>query len=664
MKFVLSSLLVAALVTSFAQTSSAKSKKKSKTGDSVTAASNPEATAAPSPTATSAVAAAATPTPAPSATPAAETKEAKESDDYTRPVFFAVEEPNVKIKTPVISYDLKSDKGRSLKIADYVFNNDSLRASIEEKNLRIQWDTTIIPSGDLSIIDSYGKELWKVAVDKSGDWKFADLKGSKAPQWQSGSHFRFCLRSENGKGFTAMCTQNYGVEIKDDVITLDFTKSDTQPRIIALNEERKNLKADIEVAIGAPAGFLATLKSGATYEFMSEPIALDLKDFIESEQKGSVTFKGALPAPLGDVKVIPGIEYGSTTKAFGFQKSIAEPIDLWQIDVSLKNPRLNFNGKYGGVFTYGLEIKSFPKQTDRLFVHKNALLGTYNSKDQMNVKVSKDAKIEGLEPADEKNKDSDLRVWKFQTEKKYELNKPQLLLTEGEANKSEPQKPYLEIYRGGSGEASVRLSALSTTSGGSTFIGELHLQYWFNDLFGWQNNYLSKQRWGVSAKYFSTLADVDAQKEGGGTEKVSLSSTEVDLRYRLAQGLWERDETVGAIVAYEALSVGDQKANKIGAGLFWARSMPKTLDNWLNKFSFLNHPKYVDMEYIQFFSSTDSGTKMGGDFLLNFHGKILFTNTFFGELGFGLKKYDFTKADLSGASLSSFYGTVGVGVDF
>ncbi|UYL08659.1 hypothetical protein B9G69_016575 [Bdellovibrio sp. SKB1291214] len=664
MKFVLSSMLVAALISAFAQTSSAKStKKKSKTTNKVTA-SAPEATSSSTPTAAVAPAVTTAPSPASSLTSVTEVKEAKESDDYTRPVFFAVEEPNVKIKTPVISYDLKSDNGRSLKIADYVFNNDSLKASIQEKQLRIQWDTTIIPSGDLSIIDSYGKELWKVVLDKSGDWRFAELKGAKGPQWQSGSHFRFCLRSEIEKGFTAICTQNYGVEIKDDVVTLDFTKSDTQPRVIALNEERKKLKGEIEVAVGAPAGFLATIKSGATYEFMSEPIDLNLKDYIESEQKGSVTFKGALPAPLGDSKLIPGIEYGSMTKALGFQKSIAEPIDLWQIDVPLKNPRLHFQGKYGGVFTYGLEIKNYPKQADRIYIHKNALIGTYNSKDQIKVKVNKDSKIEGLEPADEKNKDSDLRVWKYQAEQKYALNKPQLLISEIETGKSEPQKAYLEIYRGGSGEASVRLSGLSTSSGGSTFIGELHLQYWFNDIFGWQNNYLSKQRWGVSAKHFSTLADVDAQKEGGGTEKVGLSSTQVDLRYRFAQGLWERDETVGAIFAYEALAVGEEKANKIGAGLFWARSMPKTLDNWLNKFSFLNHPKYVDMEYIQFFGSADSGTTMGMDFLLNFHGKILFTNNFFGELGFGMKKYDFTKADQSGASLSSFYGTVGVGVDF
>ncbi|WP_413585493.1 hypothetical protein [Bdellovibrio sp. HCB274] len=618
----------------------------------------------------SATAAAVAPSPSPSATPAAspspvaeQPKEAKESDDYTRPLFFAVTEPEVKIKNPVVTYDLQSDKGSSLKIADFVFNNDSLQADIENNQLKISWDTTILQTGDLTIIDSFGKELWKTKVDKSGDWKF-DLKSAKGPQWQSGSHFRFCLRQEIDKGFTAMCTQNYGIEINGDAIKMDYTKSDAKPRVIALNEERKKLKDSIEVAVGAPVGFLATLKSGATYEFMSEPIQPDLRDFIESETKGSITFKGTLPAPFGDSKVTPRIIYGAITKTLGFQKTIAEPSDLWEMDVSLKNPRLHFAGKYGGVFTHELEIKNYPKQKDRLFAHKDVLQGTYSTKEQMRIKVDKGAKVEGLEPLDEKDKDSDLRTWKFSAEQKYQLNKPQLLVSEGEAAKSEPHKAYIEVYRGGAGEASLRLSGISTTQGGSTFVGEVHLQYWFNDLFDWQNNYLSKQRWGVSAKYFTSLADVTAKKDDDETTKVALNSTEVDLRYRFSQGLWERDETVGAILAYEVLSIGNQKANKMGAGLFWARSMPKAFDDLLNHIPFMKYPKFVDMEYIQFFGSTDSGTQMGNDFILNFHGKVLWTNSFFGELGFGVKKYDFTQADESGATLSTFYGTVGLGMNF
>ncbi|WP_413582736.1 hypothetical protein [Bdellovibrio sp. HCB288] len=660
MKISISSLIVMALV-SFSISTSAQTKKSTKKSSAKTTATENAKPASPAPEATPVAA-----QPSPTATPvAAETPaaEPKESDDYTRPLFFAVSEPDVKIKAPVIAYDLKSDKGNSLKIADYVFNSDSLAADVENGQLKVTWDTTIMQSGDLSIIDSFGKELWKTKVDKSGDWKF-DLKSEKGPQWQSGNNFRFCLRSEIEKGFTAMCTQNYGIEIKGDEIILDYVKSDATPRIIALNEERKNLKDNLEVAIGAPVGFLATLKSGATYEFMSEPIQPDLRDFIESTNKDAITFKGALPAPVGDSKVTPRIIYGAITKTLGFQKTIAEPSDLWEMDVALKNPRLHFAGKYGGVFTYELEIKNYPKQKDRLFAHKDVLQGTYSTKDQMKIKVNKDAKVEGLEPLDEKDKDSDLRNWKFSADQKYQLNKPQLLVSEGEQSKTEPHKAYIEVYRGGAGEASLRLSGISTTQGGSTFVGEVHLQYWFNDLFDWQNRYLSKQRWGVSAKYFTSLADVTATKENDETEKVSLNSTEVDLRYRFSQGLWERDETVGAIFAYEALTIGEQKANKMGAGLFWARSMPKAFDDLLNYIPFMKYPKFVDMEYIQFFGSTDSGTKMGNDFLLNFHGKVLWTNNFFGELGFGVKKYDFTNADESGATLSTFYGTVGLGVNF
>ncbi|MBO9668794.1 MAG: hypothetical protein J7501_18495, partial [Bdellovibrio sp.] len=205
---------------------------------------------------------------------------------------------------------------------------------------------------------------------------------------------------------------------------------------------------------------------------------------------------------------------------------------------------------------------------------------------------------------------------------------------------------------------------LATSQGGTALLGEGHIQYWFNDLFGWQNNYLSKQRWGMSAKYFTSLGDIPADDGAGGTEDVPLQSTEVDLRYRFNQGLWGRDETVGAILAYEALTIGEQKANKIGAGLFWARSMPRGIDKFLNHVSFLNHPKYVDMEFIQFFSSTDSGTTMGSDFLVNFHGKVMWTNNFFGEAGFGLKNYNFTNSDETGAKLTTFYGTLGLGLDF
>ena len=168
----------------------------------------------------------------------------------------------------------------------------------------------------------------------------------------------------------------------------------------------------------------------------------------------------------------------------------------------------------------------------------------------------------------------------------------------------------------------------------------------------------------MSLKYFTTFQKLPANNGVGGTEDVNMNSTQVDVRYRLQQGLWGRDETVGLLGSYEALAIGDQKANKLGAGIFWARSMPKVFDDLMNKISWFNHPKYVDMEYIQFFGSTDSGTSVGSDFIVNFHGKIMYAKNFFAEAGFGLKNYNFTKPDDTQVKLSTLYGTLGIGLEF
>ncbi|MFM6929433.1 MAG: hypothetical protein ACKOX6_13275 [Bdellovibrio sp.] len=656
MTIVVRALIVCLFLVHF--TAEAKSKK-AKRALSPNEISQPaKAEAPPESTTTAAVTAAASPSPTPTPTPVEEKKDDK-LKDFTRPLFFAVDDSSVKVAPPAISYE---QTGSALKIGDFTFSNESLKAQIDQDVLVINWDTQLVPGGNLSIIDSYGKELWKTKVDSSGSFKFSQWNSTHSPQWKSGDRFRFCLRSEQGKGFASMCTQTYGVEISaEQKIKLDYTKSVSDSRVIVMNEERKKTKDQVPVAIDTPAQFLGTLQSGATYEFMSEPVPLYLKDFIESEQKNMVTFKGLLPAPISkDVKVIKGIEYGTVTKAFGFQKSIAEPQDLWQLDVPSKDAKLHLAGKSGGVFTYNLNIISFPKLTERLFVKAHSLNGTYKAKDKIQVKIPSDAQIEGLTSTDEKSQEPNLRTWEFSAENKYELNKPELLLKGEQAT----HHAYLEVYRGTSGEASLRLSDLATSSGQTALLGEAHISYWFNDLFGWQNDYLSKQRWGMSLKYFTTFQKLPANDGMGGTEDVNMNSTQFDVRYRLQQGLWGRDETVGLLGSYEALSIGDQKANKLGAGVFWARSMPKVFDDLMNKISWLNHPKYVDMEYIQFFGSTDSGTSVGSDFIINFHGKIMYAKNFFAEAGFGLKNYNFTKPDDTVVKLSTLYGTLGVGLEF
>jgi hypothetical protein len=103
----------------------------------------------------------------------------------------------------------------------------------------------------------------------------------------------------------------------------------------------------------------------------------------------------------------------------------------------------------------------------------------------------------------------------------------------------------------------------------------------------------------------------------------------------------------------------------LGVGVFWARSMPRIFDQLFNIVPIMRYPKWVDAEYIQYFNSLNSDVSLGNNFALNFHGKVLWSQDIFGEAGFGLKQYSVSDKSLNKkAGFTSFYGTVGLGVNF
>lgn len=585
-------------------------------------------------------------TAAPAAAPEAEKKpETQQESEYNKPLFFAVVDQELKIQNPRVEYDLKKSKGQQMEIGGLLFDNNSLAAKIEAGTLTLTWNHELVPGGEVSVINQQGKELWKRPVQGIGAWSSKELTGSAAPQWKDGERFRFCLRAEAGRGYSSICSQWYAVKFEGEQPAIGLTKSEASARVIFQNEEKK-LEGREEVAIGAPVQFLATLTSDATYEFVSEPQALVIRDMIEAEKAGAVLLTGEMPKPLKlEAKVLPGEDYSRVTKIFGFESTIGAAKDLWQVELPQTGSRISLPGKSGGVFVYGLDIQNPPRQKDRRFISERAPKGTYRSKDQMPVRDSENS----------------VTVWNFEVPQEFAMNTVTLEVPGEKVS----HKSYLDIYRGGAGEASLRLTGVVTSESDFVVLGEGHVSWWFNDLFGWQNYYLSRQRWGVSAKYFTSLNKLPASTAGSSTEDVALSVAEADLRYRFTPGLWEKDESVGMILAYEAMTLGDTNVPKMGVGLFWARSMPRAIDYWFSKLPFMNYPKWVDMEFIKYVSSTDSDISLGDDYILNFHGKVLWTPRFFGEAGFGLKNYYFEKkSDGSGARLTTFYGTVGLGVNF
>ena len=107
-----------------------------------------------------------------------------------------------------------------------------------------------------------------------------------------------------------------------------------------------------------------------------------------------------------------------------------------------------------------------------------------------------------------------------------------------------------------------------------------------------------------------------------------------------------------------------------GVGIFWARSMPKGFDEFLNVLPWMRYPKWVDVEFLYYLtSSAPNSTLVGGDNTsLNFHGKLMWTNNFFGEAGFGIKRLHwvqyFSATDQKDFFFTSVYGTVGIGLSF
>jgi hypothetical protein len=146
----------------------------------------------------------------------------------------------------------------------------------------------------------------------------------------------------------------------------------------------------------------------------------------------------------------------------------------------------------------------------------------------------------------------------------------------------------------------------------------------------------------------------------------------------LSPGLCGRDETWGLLGSYQQVKYDIFQTGMLGGGVFWARSIPKVFDDLLNLLPFMRSPKWVDCEFIYYMSSLNSAYPLRnpaqggrGNWALNFHGQIMWTQRFFGEAGFGLKNYDFNyESSPSGVfqrlnfNFTSFYGTAGIGYKF
>ncbi|MES3038525.1 MAG: hypothetical protein V4736_11525, partial [Bdellovibrionota bacterium] len=403
------------------------------------------------------------------------------------------------------------------------------------------------------------------------------------------------------------------------------------------------------------------IPSGESYEYFSKPANIDLADFSKNAKTGVVQLIGYDIFPFAGYTLLNQKVYSSFIASIGWEQTIGDQRSFWRTQMKANEPEISFPGAAGGVFTYVVNTQAFPKFQARPHLSKNTMDGTYKDDVRLFGRKQPGSIITSTQNSILNFEDDPTRFdWYYQARKPAQYNQSQIEIDyEGKTYKA-----YYELYRGYANELSFRLTGVPQPPS-ILIITEGAYNIWFEDFLYMNRTKWAKQTVGLSTKYFRSITPLKLVK-GGEKINSSISVWTGDLKYRFTPGLWTRDETMGLMFSYESITYADVSTAIVGPGWFWARSMPRIFDDFMNLFPFMKYPKWVDMEVIYYGKTFNENTQLTDiNMALNFHGQVLWKPNFFGEAGFGIRRIAFglTNENTSPA-LTLYYGTVGLGYKF
>lgn len=611
--------------------------------------------------------------------------------EYTKSTYF---EPGEGIVFPnmELEYSLDPKIPNQLKVGNAVFSRETFIIELSglhaldpafknvlgEKNdwaLILHWPKLLFPNPEIEIISGAGKQVWKKSLTESdlNEWQgridiwkkklgttsvnpailkssFGLIGGDDLSRLRGilANSFKFCVFTKTGKGDSRYCSPRMAIRQGKKL----FAQNDLKNRVLIQNEEA-NLQDVVKTDSLVPTTFYAEFALGGSYEFKTDVPKINLVDIAEITD---ATFKvtGFGVKPNMPVRIITKDETSKITRFFGFEDTIKDDREFWEVAIPKAEPYIYFPGPAGGVFRQGIAVSEVPKAKSRVWIHENTPKSIYGSEVEIKGAKQQGSTVESDQNSIAPGATPREFLWNFRAAKKGELNKSYLTINQG----GKKYVSFYEIYRSQANEISGRFTGIVSASG-QVILGEVSYNRWFEALFG--RNSFSFQRWGMNVRYFKSFNPLYVSD----TQKENLTALTGDIKYRFTPGVWTRDASMGAMLGYQDLVFGDFKASMMGAGWFWARSMPRVFDNIFNWVPFMRYPKWVDMEVIYYFSSLNSNVALNSPFSVNFHGQILWSKSFFGEAGFGLKRYAFVDKVLNQkAELNTFYGTMGLGFKF
>lgn len=639
------------------------------------------------------------------------------NSDFQEPLYFDPLENGITLKPLVFEYDL--EKGSDLIIGPFVLNPQTLymdlgplrtlapelssnsEIDLNQQVLSLHWPSAFSPGGTLEVLSWTGTVLWSAKVGKLQkrlwevtleDWKkgiaarsplFTSLYGvadfSLPTKWaEEKGPFRFCLTQEIDGARGRLCTGRYVLKPAKEGLKLVFNPERIPPRVV-MSGKAAPLKRQVIVSEkGSLFSFFAELNNGISYEFASLPKRPKMLDFVRSNDgKFNVVMGYGLKPVYEDTVELNPEDPKLFWNRIGWQQTIGDLRTYWRVAFPSSDTSIYMRGDGGGIFRQELVFaKQPPKESSRIWLREDTPKGTYSWAPW----------YEGIRPPGHGIGTNEAKVipqkksnefdWKFKASKRMATNRSHIRL-------KTPEKieytAHREVVRGNIFDVSARLSTAVADVGGlkALLMTEYGFGFWPENIFGWNSELLSRQRWGITGRYFQSItsATFTATKydENGDPYSISkslaLSSSNIDLRYRFRQGLWGRDETWGMLLGYTDQKVLGYRGTFMGPGFFWARSMPAIFDQILNVIPMFRYPKFVDMDFTMYLFAMDpKKARPINDFVVNFHGKVMWTKSFYGEAGYGVRvtQYVATRGNEKpqNAKFDTNYGLVGLGYSF
>ncbi|MDZ4678484.1 MAG: hypothetical protein SGI74_13380 [Oligoflexia bacterium] len=542
--------------------------------------------------------------------------------NYTIPLFFDFAQNGGELSGYEFHYVLKGSD--AIEIADISIADNSISFELKQDTndkesyiAQFTWPTTLITHGDIELIHE-AKAFYTQKVPLTSDQvSFSSkIKSDELKSWPQNFPFKFCMKNFVDEYKRSFCSKNYILVNNKDIYAIKTPSGfKKQPQKILINDQPASIHGPIVAKEETnKINFKAYSSNGEEYEFDTAPPSQSPEyfDVIQSPDQKTISIRGRGTRPI---------------------EPLADNNDHdWRAVIDANKRHLRFRGL--GEFSWRQSLKPtrvLPKEEHRIFLQTKSRKSTYSSQVLLqgaflNKEISD---ITSLEHQASITADKTFD-WNYSSPKKASVNRAKIkILTK---NKEEFGS-YFDIYRGLPYEAILRFTGLKTSSSQVLLAGELATNAWLEQIFGWKNSWLSVQRWGASARYFSGLNTATDSFE----KAVKFNTLNFDLKYNWKPGVWNHDLIYGTHFSYQSVNFTATSASMLGLGAYYGMLLPKFIDKLLP----FKHPKWINAQFDYYLMPATSAATLNRNFNLSSHLKIYFTPFQFIEMGLAYRSFDF-----------------------